>query len=392
MQRLPFLLILGLLLPLPLLRAAPDSPSFVVQNQLLAPGSPLVPAPAPSDRVTLADGRVLTVRLEGAVLSARLADADWTVLDPRASAGCPPALAAFADNSALLIWRGHSADGAHDLRNARFIDGAWQPPATLITEDWRPASAPSGEGPALDHRGPHVVVAWFTAADGPRIHVSTSSSAGAQWLIPQRVDDITPVGRVSVVLLDDGSQLVSWVERLDGDHVILLRRISPRGSLSVPVQLVRQSADPGHPRLTRLKDGGATPAQLLLTYTSPASDLSTLNSQPSTTPASTRLITLPDAALLAEVDACDCDPRPEDQRGYGLKARILSVDPKTGTITLAHEAIPGVMPAATTAFKAAPDLLAAAQKGKRILARTERLGPDWWLLNLRPLLQSPTQE
>ena len=374
MQRRSFLLILGLLLPFPLLRAAPDSPSFVVQNQLLAPDSPLVPAPAPSDRVTLADGRVLTVRLEGTVLSARLTDADWIVLDPRASAGCAPALAAFADNSALLVWRGHSADGAHDLRNARFIDGVWQPPATLITEDWRPASAPSGEGPALDHRGPHVVVAWFTAADGPRIHVSTSSSAGAQWLIPQRVDDITPVGRVSVVLLDDGSQLVSWVERLDGDHVILLRRISPRGSLSVPVQLVRQSADPGLPRLTRLKDGGATPAQLLLTYTTP--------------PAVTRLITLPDAALLAEVDACDCDPRPEDQRGYGIKGRILSVDPKAATITLAHETIPGVMPAATTAFKAAPDLLAAAQKGTRILARTERLGPDWWLLTLRPLLNS----
>jgi hypothetical protein len=215
-------------------------------------------------------------------------------------------------------------------------------------------------------------VAWFTAADGPRINVSTSSDAGIQWLMPVRVDDVTPIGRVSLVLLDDGAQLVSWVERADEHYLILLRRVSPRSTLSVPVQLARLATDPGHPSLTLVKDGDTTPAQLLLAYTE------------RNTPV-IRLITLPSPASLAEAEVCDCDPRPEELRGYALRGKITGVDAKARTITLAHGDIPGVMKTATTAFKAAPDLLATAKPGQRVFARTERIGPDWWLFNIRPL-------
>lgn len=305
------LLVFSALLFGPFAHAATESPTFVVENR---PASPPAVAPADNTRVTFPDGTTLSARIEG---------------------------------TALQILRDHA------------------PPYTLD------AQANADTPPALDARANHVAIAWFSPTDGPRINVSTSSNAGVQWLMPVRVDDTAPIGRVSLVLLDDGAQLVSWVERLADDYVILLRRISPRGTLSVPAQLLRQSSDPGHPRLTRIKDGDATPAQLLLTYNQPAA---------------ARLITLPDAHLLAAADACDCDPRPEDQRGYGIKGRITAIHLDLGTLTLDHDAIPGVLKAATTTFHAAPDLLAAAQTGTRILARTERLGADWWLFNPRTLV------
>ncbi|MBC8039124.1 MAG: hypothetical protein H7Y06_01130 [Opitutaceae bacterium] len=311
-RRAPFYflaLLLGAITP-----AAADSPQFVIQNQPAPPAATV--AAAHDTRITFPDGGTLSVRLKDNSLQILRAGLPPYVLDPQA--------------------------------------GTYSPPA-------------------LDARGPHVVVAWFSLADGPRVNVSTSSNAGAQWLMPSRVDDISPIGRVSVVLLDDGAQLVSWVERLANDYVILLRRVSPRGTLSVPAELVRQTADPGHPRLTRIKDGDATPAQLLLTYSAAEKT-------------SARLITLPSAAQLAEADACDCDPRPEDQRGYAIKGRIVSIQPDLGTLTLAHDAVPGVLKATTTTLHAAPDLLASAKTDTRILARIERLGPDWWLFNPRTLL------
>jgi Cu/Ag efflux protein CusF len=379
-KRLPSLLSFALLLAAPALHAAAlhaadDSPTFVVQNQLLAPAAiPVTASTAPSSAATLPDGRQLSAQLTGPVLGVRIGDSEPIVIDPRATPDCAPVLIAFADDSAVLLWRGHGENNTRDLRVARFIDNTWQPAATLNFDDWHAAAVPANEGPAVDSRGPHIAVAWYTEGYGARINVSTSSNAGDQWLQPNRVDDIAPVGRPSIVLLDDGAQLVSWVERLDNDYVVLLRRISALGTLSVPVRLARLATDPGHPRLARVKDGDATPAQLLLTYTDNANPVA-------------RLITLPSPAELAaaESDSCGCDPRPEDQRGFGIKGRITSIDPNTGTITLQHAAIPGVMKAATTVFKAAPDLIASAPQDRVLIARIERLGSDWWLFNIRTL-------
>jgi len=310
------------------------------------------------------------------IIKNRAPGADHLV-EERVSPGSPPAIAPFPDGGALVVYRGRSEAGVQDIRTARFTDNAWTPPTTLISDLWKPAAAPM-DGPSLAARGPHLAAAWFTGADGASIQVSASSNAGQQWLMPNRVDDVTPLGRPSVVLLDDGAALAAWVEKDGAKETVLLRRISSRGTLSVPVRLAQGIS--GRPSLVRVKDGDATPAQLLLACTA----------APATTEAAApalivRLITLPPAAQLAETDACDCDPRPEEQRGFALQGKITAIDFDAGTLTVVHEEIPGLMKAATTTFKAAPEVLVAAQTGKRVFARTERIGPDWWLFSLRTL-------
>lgn len=331
----------------------------------------------------LADGRLLAVwtletaagdaGLHALVASGRTLGADH-LIETRVSPGSFPAISVFPDGGALVVYRGRSEAGVQDIRTARFTADTWLPPATLISDLWKPAAAPM-DGPALAARGPHSAAAWFTSADGASVQVSLSSNAGRQWLMPNRVDDVAPLGRPALALLDDGATLVAWVERDGPGESILLRRASARGTLSVPVRLAQGVS--GRPQLVRVKDGDTTPAQLLLAYVSA--------SGASSSSVATRLITLPAPAQLAEADACDCDPRTEDQRGYALQGKITAIDFDAGTVTIAHEEIPGLMKAATTTFKAAPEILVAAKAGKRVFARTERLGPDWWLFNLRTL-------
>ena len=88
-------------------------------------------------------------------------------------------------------------------------------------------------GPAVAASGRRVAVAWFTAAnDAPRVKLAFSTDAGASFGAPVRVDDGNPLGRVDVVLLDDGSAVVSWVES------------SPEGS-SLRVRRIRADGEPG---------------------------------------------------------------------------------------------------------------------------------------------------
>ncbi|MBW8781927.1 MAG: copper-binding protein [Verrucomicrobia bacterium] len=358
--------------------------------------TPPVPLSRESDRnafaslVSLPDGHTLAAWLDGRAhhaagdvqaLYARLLDKHDgasakvepdQLVDPRVCGSGQTTLAAFPDGSVLLAYRGRGTDEVRDIRTARYQDGKWQSPSTLNPDGWKIAGDPVN-GPALAARSTHVAAAWFTAAGDARINLSTSGNAGVQWLAPNRVDDIAPVGRVGLVMLDDLSQLVSWVEHRKTGNIILLRRVSPRGSLDVPVQLGR-TTEQAIPRLARVKDSDVTPAQLLLVHIQPDSNLVT------------RLITLPDASHLAEDDPCGCDPRPDEERGFALKGRIVAVDLAHGTLTVRHDDIPGLMKSAATVFKAEPDVLHAAQPDQVILARIERNGVNWSIFSVHTLV------
>jgi hypothetical protein len=76
-----------------------------------------------------------------------------------------------------------------------------------------------------------VAVAWFTAADGEaRVQVAFSDDGGRRFDAPTIVDDGAPAGRVDVVMLDDGTAVVSWLERTGAAGAeVRLRRVGPGG-------------------------------------------------------------------------------------------------------------------------------------------------------------------
>ena len=76
-----------------------------------------------------------------------------------------------------------------------------------------------------------------------------------------------PIGRADVVLEDDGSALVSWIEDgTAGMADILLRSVQPDGSLGTPVPVSRtqSSRAAGFPRMARLGN------EVFLTWTQAA--------------------------------------------------------------------------------------------------------------------------
>ncbi len=165
----------------------------------------------------------------------------------------------------LAVYRGRSADEIRDILAVRLGPDGWEAPRTVHDDGWEIPACPVN-GPAVDALGRSVVTAWFTGANEvPRVRATFSTDAGATWGPPIEVDEGTPLGRVDVLHLDDGSALVVWLEAGDEDAALLARRIHPDGRTdpATPLATTRQARASGFPRMARSGD------RILLSWTEP---------------------------------------------------------------------------------------------------------------------------
>jgi hypothetical protein len=85
----------------------------------------------------------------------------------------------------------------------------------------------------LSARGRQAAIAWFTSKDGAgQAYAAFSSDAGRSWGSPIRLDDAGSLGRVGVVLLDDGSAVASWIEVAGKRAELRIRRLDRSGARS----------------------------------------------------------------------------------------------------------------------------------------------------------------
>jgi hypothetical protein len=178
-----------------------------------------------------------------------------TVLDERICDCCQTSVA-LTSQGPLVAYRDRSPDEIRDISVVRRISGQWTAPQAVHRDGWHIPGCPVN-GPAAAARGERVVVAWFTAADeNPRVHLAISADAGATFGAPVRVDDGDPIGRVDVVMLDNGDALVSWLERVGEGAEIRLRRVSAAGEARESWLIGGTSAAraSGFPRMARSGD------------------------------------------------------------------------------------------------------------------------------------------
>jgi hypothetical protein len=98
-------------------------------------------------------------------------------------------------------------------------------------------------GPSVAADGRRVAVAWFTAPkETPKVKIAFSNDAGATFGQPIQVDDATPAGRADVVMLPDGSALVSWLDQTAKGGQVKVRRIKPDGSRGEPLMLAESNS------------------------------------------------------------------------------------------------------------------------------------------------------
>lgn len=171
---------------------------------------------------------------------------------------CCQTASAMTDLGPVTVYRDRSDHEIRDIYVTRMVDGAWTEGAAVHDDGWQIAGCPVN-GPAVAARGMDVAVAWFTAAgDVPRVKVAFSADGGASFGSPTVVDDGNPVGRVDLLMTDDGSVLVAWLERTGGENAeVRLKRVGQDGNATASAMLVGSSAGraSGFPRLAPL---GAT--------------------------------------------------------------------------------------------------------------------------------------
>ena len=163
----------------------------------------------------------------------------------------------FTTSGPVAVYRDHLPGNIRDISIVRRVDGAWTGPAPVHRDGWQIPGCPTN-GPALAARGSRVAVAWFTAAsDEPRVKLAFSDDAGATFGAPVQIDEGRPVGWPDLVMLEDGTALVSWLERRgEGVGEVLVRRVG-RGRAPGPPLAVAQAVSgraTGVPHMARVGD------------------------------------------------------------------------------------------------------------------------------------------
>lgn len=173
------------------------------------------------------------------------------VIDERVCECCQTS-AAMTSEGMIVVYRDRSEKEIRDISIARFVRGRWTL-RTVHADGWEIQGCPVN-GPSVAARGRRVAVAWFTAAkDAPRVKIAFSTDAGATFLAPVQVDDGSPVGRAEVLILDDGSAFVVWMERAGKGAEIKARRVKSDGSREPSITIAESSAarSSGFPQVAR---------------------------------------------------------------------------------------------------------------------------------------------
>jgi hypothetical protein len=178
-----------------------------------------------------------------------------SVVDPDVCTCCNTAFVQTSEGP-IAAYRDHQGE-VRDISVVRFVSGKWTAPTPVHADTWRINACPTN-GPVLAGVGRNVAIAWFTAADNEgRVRLAFSRDAGARFAPPVTIDGGKPIGWPGVVMLDDGSVVVSWLESLTGGNgEVRLRRVWPDGRLGAPVLVAPAKAgrSAGIPQLARSGD------------------------------------------------------------------------------------------------------------------------------------------
>jgi hypothetical protein len=192
----------------------------------------------------------------------RAIDADGTpgtetLVDARVC-DCCQTDAAVSSAGPVIVYRDRSAVEIRDIYITRFKDGAWTDGIPVHDDGWEINGCPVN-GPAVAAKGDRVAVAWFSGAGGvAHVMAAFSDDGGGHFGEPVLIDEGAPDGGVDLLMFEDRSVLVSWLERGSGDvEKIRLRRIAADGRATGSLILTESTLARaiGFPRMVESSDG-----------------------------------------------------------------------------------------------------------------------------------------
>ncbi len=186
--------------------------------------------------------------LRGAIIDKSGAkSAEWE-LDNRVC-DCCQTTAAITANGPVVVYRDRSESEIRDISIVRFVKGQWPEPKSIFPDNWKIAGCPVN-GPRVDARGNNLAVARFSSPNQKgQVSVIFSQDGGESFGTPIRVDEGQAIGRVDVILLDDQTAMVSWME----GGAIKAAKIHADGTKepSMIIASSSQSRSSGFPQMTK---------------------------------------------------------------------------------------------------------------------------------------------
>lgn len=201
----------------------------------------LAPAdPADGHRKTL---RVASLDADGKIKQQQMLDADVC--------SCCQTSIVKTNSGMLVAYRDHLPGEIRDISLVRYSGGQWSNAYPLHRDGWQINACPT-EGPSLAVAGNTIGAAWISRAGGiSKLNFATSRDDGKSFSQPVQMDDGNPLGRPTLIALDEQSFALVWIERVTQAAEIRVRRITAqqRKSPSLPIQAVPASRAAGLPKI-----------------------------------------------------------------------------------------------------------------------------------------------
>ncbi len=154
---------------------------------------------------------------------------------------CCQTTGALTSEGPVVMYRDRSDAEVRDISIVRFTDGIWTEPKTVSEDIWNIAACPVN-GPRADAIGNTLGVAWFTAANNfPEVKVIFSTDGGRSFADPISIDNMNPLGRVDLGLLNDTTGVVSWMGRKGSEAIIRAEKVYLNGQRGERITVAESS-------------------------------------------------------------------------------------------------------------------------------------------------------
>lgn len=125
---------------------------------------------------------------------------------------CCQTSAAITMNGPVVVYRDRSEEEIRDISIVRLVNGQWTSPKPVFPDNWKIDGCPVN-GPRATAEGNNLAVAWFSSPHKKaQVNVVFSADGGATFGSPIRIDEGKGIGRVDLVMIDEKSVMVSWME------------------------------------------------------------------------------------------------------------------------------------------------------------------------------------
>lgn len=157
------------------------------------------------------EGHQGAMSLRAAVVDRQMNKISETELDNRVCDCCQTG-SAVTDNGPVVVYRDRSEDEVRDISIIRMVNGKWTEPKIIFDDGWKIDGCPVN-GPRIAAINNNLAIAWFSSPDNnAQVKVVFSEDGGAAFKQPVRIDEGKTIGRVDIMMINEKTVLVSWME------------------------------------------------------------------------------------------------------------------------------------------------------------------------------------